>query len=83
MNHDLIIHKGTPRVSFLGNNGNLTGIGSAYRQYGGYVKGGEYDTAKEQAEDLIRQGYGIEYTNGGHLHQDKGVLETNKRNIQE
>ena len=26
LNHDLIIHSGTPRVSFLGNNGNLTGF---------------------------------------------------------
>ena len=35
LNHDLIIHRGTPRISFLGNNGMLTGEGSVFRKQGG------------------------------------------------
>jgi len=36
-NNDLVIHAGTPRVSFLGNNGNLEGtnVGNIYRKNSG------------------------------------------------
>jgi hypothetical protein len=42
-NHDIIIHSGTPRVSFLGNNGDLTGIGGVYKKQGGKIMNNKYE----------------------------------------
>lgn len=53
-NHDIIIHSGTPRVSFLGNNGDLTGIGGVYKKQGGQLIPKHQNSSKPLTEKNVR-----------------------------